>query len=65
MLKMVKYENQYTNGELQHIENTHPNSHVSHHYCNEECEVNQLYKYDIDATELCETCLPGKFKTIK
>lgn len=41
--------------------------HNPHYFCdecNEECDVNELYKYDIDATELCATCLLGKFKTV-
>lgn len=24
--------------------------------CNKKCEVNELYKYNIDATELCKMC---------
>ena len=31
---------------------------------NEECEINEWYKYDIDATELCETCLLNRFDKV-
>lgn len=50
---MVKYENQYMDCD------------VSHHYCSDDCKVHELYKYDIDATELCETCLLNKRNKVR
>lgn len=42
----------------------HHNPHYFCDECGDECQVNELYKYDIDVTELCETCLLGKFEKV-